>query len=241
MAKYKRQKVKHYHRSFYSREMRVKRGIGIAVLVVAVLAAAWFAAPHVLDWATHTWYTVVKDRDLEAESASRAEAAASSAAASSAAASQAASEPEEEKPLDGKAITGGSWAELDVTALTDEAAIRAAARQLKQQGADYALVTLKDAAGTVYYASGVAAAAQSITENPVDAANIAAILREEGIIPAGAACRLYRPGVGVHRPQHGRALRWQQPLAGQRQRSQGRQGMDEPLCRKRGAVCRRPH
>ena len=169
MAKYKRQKVKHYHRSFYSREMRVKRGIGIAVLVVAVLAAAWFAAPHVLDWATHTWYTVVKDRDLEAESASRAEAAASSAAASSAAASQAASsepEPEEEKPLDGKAITGGSWAELDVTALTDDAAIRAAARQLKQQGADYALVTLKDAAGTVYYASGVANAAQSITESP---------------------------------------------------------------------------
>ena len=179
MAKYKRQKVKHYNRSFYSRETRVKRGIGIAVLVVAVLAAAWVAAPHVLDWATHTWYTVVKDRDLEAESASRAEAAASSAAASSAAASQAASEPEEEKPLDGKAITGGSWAELDVTALTDEAAIRAAARQLKQQGADYALVTLKDAAGTVYYASGVANAAQSITESPVDAASIAAILREE--------------------------------------------------------------
>ena len=61
MAKYKRQKVKHYHRSFYSRETRVKRGIGIVVLVAAVLAAAWFAAPHVLDWATHTWYTVVKD------------------------------------------------------------------------------------------------------------------------------------------------------------------------------------
>ena len=217
MAKYKRQKVKHYHRSFYSREMRVKRILGIAVLVVAVLAAAWFAAPHVLDWATHTWYTVVKDRDLEAESASRAEAAASSAAASSAAASQAASEPEpeEEKPLDGKAITGGSWAELDVTGLTDDAGIeqdgaavghdRAAARQLKQQGADYALVTLKDAAGTVYYASGVAAAAQSITENPVDAANIAAILREEGIIPAAQLAAFTDPvsvytdrSMGVH-------------------------------------------
>ncbi len=207
MAKNKRQKVKHYNRSFYSRETRVKRGIGIVVLVAAVLAAAWFAAPHVLDWATHTWYTVVKDRDLEAESASRAEAAASSAAASSAAASQAASEPEpeEEKPLDGKAITGGSWAELDVTTLTDEAAIRAAARQLKQQGADYALVTLKDAAGTVYYASGVAAAAQSITENPVDAANIAAILREEGIIPAAQLAAFTDPvsvytdrSMGVH-------------------------------------------
>ena len=70
MARYpKRQKVKRYRRSFYTREMRLKKGIGIAVLVVAVLAAAWVAAPHVLDWATHTWYTVVRDRDLSASSA----------------------------------------------------------------------------------------------------------------------------------------------------------------------------
>ena len=66
MAKYK--KVKRYHRSFYSPGMWAKKVVGIVVLVAAVLAAAWFAAPHVLDWATHTWYTVVKDRDLEAES-----------------------------------------------------------------------------------------------------------------------------------------------------------------------------
>ena len=53
MARYpKRQKVKRYRRSFYTREMRLKKGIGIAVLVVAVLAAAWVAAPHVLDWAS---------------------------------------------------------------------------------------------------------------------------------------------------------------------------------------------
>ena len=206
MAKYKRQKVKRYRRSFYSRGTRIKKGIGIVVLVLAVLGAAWLAAPHVLDWATHTWYTVVKNRDLEAESASRA-AASSEAAASSAVQEAASSQPEPEQPkgLDGRAITGGSWAELDVTTLTDEAAIRAAARQLKQQGADYALVTLKDAAGTVYYASGVAAAAQSITENPVDAANIAAILREEGIIPAAQLAAFTDPvsvytdrSMGVH-------------------------------------------
>lgn len=68
MAKYKRRpKVKRYRRSFYSRGMRIRKIVGIVVLVAVVLAAAWFAAPHVLDWATHTWYTVVKDRDLEAE------------------------------------------------------------------------------------------------------------------------------------------------------------------------------
>ena len=205
MAKYKRQKVKRYHRSFYSRGTRIRRVIGIAVLVVAVLGAAWLAAPHVLDWATHTWYTVVKNRDLEAESASRAassEAAASSAA--DAASSQAASEPETPE-LDGRAITGGSWAEVDVTALTDDAAIRAAAQQLRAQGAEYGLVTLKDADGVIYYASKVAAAAGSITETPVDPARIAAIFREEGIIPAAQLAAFKDPvsprtdrSMGIH-------------------------------------------
>ena len=97
MAKYKRQKVKRYRRSFYSRGTRIKKGIGIVVLVLAVLGAAWLAAPHVLDWATHTWYTVVKNRDLEAESASRA-AASSEAAASSAVQEAASSQPEPEQP-----------------------------------------------------------------------------------------------------------------------------------------------
>ena len=124
MAKYKRQKVKRYRRSFYSRGTRIKKGIGIVVLVLAVLGAAWLAAPHVLDWATHTWYTVVKNRDLEAESASRA-AASSEAAASSAVQEAASSQPEPEQPkeLDGKAVTGGSWAAVDVSTLADDAAI----------------------------------------------------------------------------------------------------------------------
>ena len=57
-------KVKRYHRSFYSREMKIKKALGILLLAVVVLGAAWLAAPYVLDWATHTWYTVVRDRDL---------------------------------------------------------------------------------------------------------------------------------------------------------------------------------
>ena len=184
MAKYKRQKVKRYRRSFYSRGTRIKKCIGIVVLVLAVLGAAWLAAPHVLDWATHTWYTVVKNRDLEAESASRA-AASSEAAASSAVQEAASSQPEPEQPkeLDGKAITGGSWAAVDVSTLADDAAIRAAAQQLKAQGADYGLVTLKTPDGSICYASQVPAAAQSIADTTVDPARIAAIFREEGVIP----------------------------------------------------------
>ena len=57
----------------------VKKAVGIIVLVAVVLVVGWLAAPHVLDWATHTWYTVVRNRDLSASS----ETTASSAAASS--------------------------------------------------------------------------------------------------------------------------------------------------------------
>ena len=175
MAKYKRRpKVKRYRRSFYSRGMRIRKIVGIVVLVAVVLAAAWFAAPHVLDWATHTWYTVVKDRDLEAESASRAAASsqAAASAAASEAASSAASEPEEDV-FDGKAIVSGRWAELDTAALTDDGTLRTTAQQLKAQGVEYAVLTLKDAA----------AAAGGIVAEPLDAGHIAAILREEKLIP----------------------------------------------------------
>ena len=149
MARYpKRQKVKRYRRSFYTREMRLKKGIGIAVLVVAVLAAAWVAAPHVLDWATHTWYTVVRDRDLSASSAVS-ESASSGAQSTAASEPAASSVPEKEPEPGGKGtdIVTGLWAEVDVTTLTDEAAIRSAARQLKAQGMTYAILTLKDTAG----------------------------------------------------------------------------------------------
>ena len=139
MAKYK--KVKRYHRSFYSPGMWVKKAVGIIVLVAVVLVVGWLAAPHVLDWATHTWYTVVRNRDLSASS----ETTASSAAASSevtaepAASSEVRAESEPAAPAG--VIIEGSWGVLDAAAAKDEASLRAAARQLAQQGAAYAVVT----------------------------------------------------------------------------------------------------
>ena len=187
MAHYqKRPKVKRYRRSFYSRKTQVKRVIGIVVLVVVVLGVAWLAAPHVIDWATHTWYTVVRNRDLSASSSSS---AASSTVASEAASSAASSEPaassvaEPEPETPGTAIVAGSWVEADVTALTSDEAIRTVAGQLAVQGAKYAVVTMKDSAGTVYYASQTAAGAANAAASTVDPARIAAVFKEEGLIP----------------------------------------------------------
>ncbi len=199
MAHYKkRPKVKRYRRSFYSREMRIKKGVGIAVLVIAVLAAAWVAAPHVIDWATHTWYTVVRNRDLEAESASASAAASSEAAASSAAAASSRSEEPvvtEPEPTPGTAIVEGSWAEVDVSSLTDDAAIQAAAQQLAAQGVTYAKVTLKDGDGTIWYPSQLAPAANSIGGTTVDPARIAAIFKENGLVPVASLAAFKDPVV----------------------------------------------
>lgn len=206
MAHYKkRPKVKRYRRSFYSREMRLKKGIGIVVLVLAVLGIGWLAAPHVLDWATHTWYTVVRNRDLSASSPAVSEAASSSAASEAAASSLVEPEPAPE-PVADTAIVAGSWAEVDVTTLTDEAAITAAAQQLAAQGTAYAVIPLKDTAGTLAYASQVAAAAGSVTENPVDAAAIARIFKANGITPV-AQLAAFRDPAGA-RADHAMAIRY---------------------------------
>ena len=198
-------KVKRYHRSFYSREMKIKKALGILLLAVVVLGVAWLAAPYVLDWATHTWYTVVRDRDLpdsspaassEAESAPASSAgseAASSEAASTAAASSEAASSSEPEPLPGTAIREGGWAAVSLSALSDEAAVRAEAQRLAAQGVTYALVPLKDASGYIYYASAVPAVSRSVAAAVVDPALIASVFKEEGLVPVAGVAAFQDP------------------------------------------------
>lgn len=220
MAKNKRRKVKHYRRSFYSRGMQVRRAVGIGVLVVVVLAAAWLAAPYVLDWATHTWYTVVRDRDLSASSPAVSESLtgeqqAASDAASSVAQSQPeqepAPEPEPETPAaDPAAVVEGPWARAELSALTDEASIRAEARRLADQGAVYALVPLKDSQGALY-ATSVPAAASGI-HGSVDGAAVARIFQQEGLVPV-AQLEAFRDPLAA-RADRSMAIRYRSPDSG---------------------------
>ena len=183
MAKYK--KVKRYHRSFYRPGMWVKKVVGIVVLVAVVLVVGWLAAPHVLDWATHTWYTVVRNRDLSASSgpAASSVAASSEAAAEPAASSEAQPASSEPAAAPANAIIEGSWGVLDTAAARDEASLRAAAQELARQGAAYAVVTLKDSSGQILYPSALPAAAGSIEGASLDPSLIASVLKENGLVP----------------------------------------------------------
>ena len=198
-------KVKRYHRSFYSRGMKIKKTLGILLLAAVVLGAAWLAAPYVLDWATHTWYTVVRDRDLSGSSSaaasapSEAERAPASSAGSSSAVSRPASQAaspaasSQPEPVSGTAIREGSWATVSLAALGDAAAIRTQAQALAEQGVTYALIPFKDASGYIYYASAVPAASRSVAATVVDPALIASIFKEEGLVPVAGVAAFQDP------------------------------------------------
>lgn len=204
MARRKRQRVKHYHRSFYSREQRIKKIVAMAVLVIVVLALAWLAAPHVLDWATHTWYTVVRDRDLSSPSQAASSAAASEPEATPTPAPTPTATPEPVRQA-WTDIREGDWVSVNLSALGSEEAARTAAQSLQAQGTAYALVTLKDTSGYIYYASGVQAAAGNIAARTVDAAAIAAAFKEAGVTPVAYLAAFQDPvtpythrSMGIH-------------------------------------------
>jgi hypothetical protein len=192
MAKRKRQRLKHYRHNVYSRSQQLKKGAALLALVAAVLVAAWLAAPYVLDWGTHTWYTLVRAKDLSAsevasESGTQEEPAATEAPAATPTPTPTATPTPEATPeatqLPGTAIREGSWASVSLSALGSAEAITAQAEQLAAQGVQYALVTLKDTSGYIYYSSEVPAAASSIAATVVDPAAIAAAFREAGVTP----------------------------------------------------------
>ena len=64
MAKYKRQKVKRYRRSFYSRGTRIKKGIGIVVLVLAVLFLLYSCAVQRLIYSSRGTMIFLPERPL---------------------------------------------------------------------------------------------------------------------------------------------------------------------------------
>ena len=74
-------------------------------------------------------------------------------------------------------------AEKVLLVCADSAVLAGCAQQLAQQGAAYAVVTLKDSAGNILYPSQVAAAAGSIEGASLDPALIASVLKENGLVP----------------------------------------------------------
>lgn len=186
-------RVKRYNRSFYrGRGFLLKKVLGGVLLAAALFAVGFWAAPSVLDWGTHTWYTSIRGRDLDAASSQAAD------EPDSAADSVSAEQPAPTAtPTPAQEVTDGSWAVLSLSALSSPEGIRQTAADLKAQGVAYALVPLKDASGYIYYQSTVASAASGIAATTVDAGLVAEALTAQGIVPVAYLCA-FRDPVSVY-------------------------------------------
>lgn len=205
-------RLKRYHRSYYSGRGRAKRVGGLVLLVALVFGVGWFAGPHLLDLGTGFWYGVVKGRDTsDSRPADSTAAAQSGQTAQSGAASQpqptATPEPtalpEVLQPT--AQIVEGPWVTVNLSALGSPEAVRTAAESAAAGGAQYALITLKDTSGHLYYASQVAAAQRSIAASTVDAAAVAAAFKAAGVTPVASLAAFRDPiaaytdrAMGIH-------------------------------------------
>ncbi len=189
MAKRKRKslgKVKHYKQRSYVRRSLLRRRVLKWVLGLAVLfAVGWLVAGPVVDFGTGLWYSLKNRSQAAGSGSSAASDPAASAGNSGSGPESAPPEPtsEADPAGDPAAIVSGSWSYVALSALSDEAQAAATAADLAGQGVGYAVITLKDAQGYIYYDSQVELAAQSKAGMLVDAAMAARVFQEAGIVP----------------------------------------------------------
>lgn len=188
MPKHKRNslgKVKHYRQRSYTRKNLLRRRIlKWALGLAALFLVGWLVAGPVVNFGSGLWYSL-KNRPATSDSSAPQP---GSDPAASGSTPEATPEPEEPEatPADTTSIVEGSWAYVSLSALTSEDQAAATAADLASQGVSYAVITLKDAQGYVYYDSQVALAAQSKAGMLVDAAMAARVFKEAGIVPVAA-------------------------------------------------------
>jgi hypothetical protein len=172
-------KIKRYRRSFYSGRFIVLKKVVLWIAAIAALFVIGFwAAPAILNWGTHTWYTKIKGFNLNRPDSS---AQSTSVPESQPASSEASSVPPADSTAE--AIGEGTWAMVSLSSLGDSTAIQQTAADLAAQNVHYAVIPLKDASGYIYYPSALPNAAKSISATTVDAAAVASALKAQGITP----------------------------------------------------------
>ena len=102
--------------------------------------------------------------------------------------SQSTSEPTATPTPEATDNLSGNWAQVSISSVDTAEKATAFAEQLAQQGVRYAVLTLKDDRGYVYYNSQVSLASSAISSTVVDAASIAKAFQDAGVTPVAGIC-----------------------------------------------------
>ena len=182
MKRNKPVKIKRYKNSFTNSDEKRRKALKwlcfVLVLAVLFLGGFFFAKP-IIDAASGFWYSVVNPKDKPDEAVS------SSLPVSSGGQSgdNADISNTEIQPSGEDFSQNANWQFVSLSSLSTEQDIQAAARQLKENGISYALITLKDKSGTVYYQSDVPFAGSAISDTAFSAEKVVEIFNREGVQP----------------------------------------------------------
>lgn len=192
MAKKNMGKVKRYRHSFYSGKQRAMRVIGGVIALLVLFVVGWLVGPAVVNFGSNVWYSMTRGDSNKPQDNSQPASAASS--GSDAAAGVATPTPEPTAtPAPATDLSQGSWAFVQESSLSNQQAIEDTAQKLADQGVRYAVVTLKDDQGSIYYNSALPEAAAGIAPTAFDAKAVAQALQQKNIVPVAAICAFKDP------------------------------------------------
>lgn len=177
MAKKHLGKVKHYRRGGAVSRQRTMRTLAWLLAAAGLFGLGWFIGPTILDLGTRTWYSLKGGPEGDGPQTGLPEIDPEPTPAPTPEPTPAPTPPAE--------IVEGSWAWLSFSSVSTPERAAETAGQLAAQGVRYAVVTLKDAQGYIYYDSRVDKTAPSIAATTMDAAAAADALRAAGIEPVG--------------------------------------------------------
>ena len=181
MKRNKPVKIKRYRRSFSGsgdRNNLLRRILLWVLILAAIFGAGWLIAKPGLDLASSLWYSYKN----------RGESSSVSVPGDSSSVSQSTSEPTATPTPEATDNLSGNWAQVSISSVDTAEKATAFAEQLAQQGVRYAVLTLKDDRGYVYYNSQVSLASSAISSTVVDAASIAKAFQDAGVTPVAGIC-----------------------------------------------------
>ncbi len=180
MKRNKPVKIKRYRRSFSGsgdRNNLLRRILLWVLILAAIFGVGWLIAKPGLDLASSLWYSY-KNRDDVSSSAPQ----------ESSSAPQQTPAPSATPAPDAADDASGSWAQVSLSSVDTAEKAASLAGQLAQQGVRYAVLTLKDDRGYLYYNSQVPMASGAISSAVVDAAAVAQAFRDAGVTPVAGLC-----------------------------------------------------
>lgn len=181
MKRNKPVKIKRYRRSFSGsgdRNNLLRRILLWVLILAAIFGVGWLIAKPGLDLASSLWYSYKN----------RGESSSVSVPGDSSSVSQNTSEPTATPTPEATDNLSGNWAQVSISSVDTAEKATAFAEQLAQQGVRYAVLTLKDDRGYVYYNSQVSLASSAISSTVVDAASIAKAFQDAGVTPVAGIC-----------------------------------------------------